>query len=107
MYYYDTNEGPMKAPPCLFNEIVGKIKALSIEVRTTLSVDELGERLKAFFGKEGLGLDVKEDGRVGITFAGGGGYVTATFRTEGEKTRLHIVTSGRAVQVKKFVSELP
>ena len=27
----------MKAPPCQFNEIVGKIKVLSMEVRTDLS----------------------------------------------------------------------
>jgi hypothetical protein len=97
----------MKAPPCQFNEIVGKIKVLSMEVRTALSPDELAERLKTFFGKEGLGLELKEDRPGCITFAGGGGYVSTDFCPEGEKTRLHIVTSERAVQVKTFVSGLP
>ncbi len=41
----------MKAPPCQFNEIVGKIKVLSMEVRTSLSMEELAERLNEFFGK--------------------------------------------------------
>ena len=40
----------MKAPPCQFNEIVGKIKMLSMEVRTSLSTEELAMRLKEFFG---------------------------------------------------------
>jgi hypothetical protein len=97
----------MKAPPCQFNEIVGKIKVLSMEVRTSLSMEELGERLKTFFGKEGLGLELKEDGCGCITFAGGGGYVSSDFFPEGEKTRLHIVTGKWAVQVKTFVSGLP
>jgi hypothetical protein len=98
---------PMKMPSCQFNRMLGKMKVLSMDVRTTLSVEELGKRLKAFFGKEGLGLDVKEDRPGCITFAGGGGYVSTDFCPEGEKTRLHITTSERAVQVKRFVSELP
>jgi hypothetical protein len=97
----------MKAPPCQFNQMLGKMKIFSLYVLTTLSAEELCERLKAFFGKEGLGLDVNEDGWGSITFADGGGYVTANFSTEGEKTRLRILTSDRAVQVKRFVSELP
>jgi hypothetical protein len=98
---------PMKIPPCQFNQMLGKMKILSMEARTALSVEELGERLKASFGKEGLGLAVTEDCRGGIGFAGGDGYVTAAFRTEGDKTRLHIATSGWAVQVKRFITELP
>jgi hypothetical protein len=97
----------MKVPTCQFNRMLGKMKVLSMDVRTTLSPEELAERLKTFFGKEGLGLDVKEDRPGCITFAGGGGYVSADFCPEGEKTRLHIVTSERAVQVKTFVSGLP
>ena len=40
----------MKAPPCAFNEIVGKIGALTLEVRTPLPAEELEARLMAFFG---------------------------------------------------------
>ncbi len=97
----------MKAPPCQFNEIVGKIKVLSMEVRTSLSMEELGERLKQFFGIGALGLALKEDCPDCLTFEGGGGQVTAAFRAEGEKTLLKIVTSGWAVPVKKFIDKLP
>jgi hypothetical protein len=97
----------MKAPPCQFDEIIGKIKMLSMEVRTSLSMEEIGERLKRFFGQGGLGLELSEDCPGRLTFTGGGGYVTATFCAEAEKTVLRIVTSGWAVPVKKFITELP
>jgi hypothetical protein len=97
----------MKVPPCPFDEIVGKIKMLSMEVRTSLSMEELGERLKGLFGKGGLGLALKEDCPGRMTFEGGGGHVTATFCAEAEKTFLRIVTSEWAVQVKKFIDKLP
>jgi hypothetical protein len=97
----------MKAPPCQFNEIVGKIKMLSVEVRTSLSMEELGERLKKYFGTGGLGLELKEVAPGRLTFTGGGGTVTAAFRAEGGKTLLKIVTSGWAVPVKKFIDKLP
>jgi hypothetical protein len=95
----------MKAPSCPFNEIVAKIKVLTLEVRTALSEDELSERLRIFFGTCGLGVKVDCPGR--LTFEGGEGYVAAHFHTEGSGTLLNIVTSGRALQVKRFVSELP
>lgn len=97
----------MKAPPCNFNDIVGKIKILTMEVRTILSTEELAERLKESFDRGGLGLELKEQGPDCLTFTGGRGYVTATFGMEGGKTLLRIVTSEWAVQVKKFVTELP
>ena len=75
----------MKAPPCQFNEIVGKIKMLSMEVRTSLSMEELADRLKEFFGKGALGLALKEDCPGRMTFEGGGGHVTATFCAESGK----------------------
>jgi len=97
----------MKAPPCQFNKIVGKIKMLNMEVRTALSAEELEKQLKEFFGTGGLGLEIKEECPGRLTFSGGGGHVTATFRAEGGKTLLKIVTSGWAVQVKKFIDKLP
>ena len=97
----------MKAPPCQFNEIVGKIKMLNMEVRTALSVEELEKQLKEFFGTGGLGLERKEDCPGRLTFDGGRGYVTATFCAEGGKTLLRIVTSEWAMQVKKFIDKLP
>ena len=97
----------MKAPPCQFNEIVGKIKMLNMEVRTALSVEEIEKQLKEFFGTGGLGLELKEEGPGRLTFTGGGGTVTAAFRAEGGKTLMKIVTSGWAVPVKKFIDNLP
>jgi len=97
----------MKASPCPFNEIVGKIKLLNLEVRTALSVEELERQLKEFFGTGGLGLEIKEECPGRLTFSGGGGHVTATFRAEAGATALRIATSGWAVQVKKFIDGLP
>jgi hypothetical protein len=97
----------MKAPLCQFNEIVGKIKMLNMEVRTALSVEEIEKQLKEFFGEGGLGLEIKEECPGGLTFTGGGGHVTATFCAEGEKSLLRVVTSEWAAQVKKFIDRLP
>jgi hypothetical protein len=97
----------MKAPPCQFNEIVGKIKMLNMEVRTALSAEELEKRLKEFFGAGGLGLEMKEECPGRLTFTGGGGYVMATYCSEGEKSLLRVVSSEWAVQVKKFIDKLP
>jgi hypothetical protein len=97
----------MKAPPCAFKEIVGKIQVLTVEVRTPLPAGELDARLRACFGTGGLGLDLKEEAAGRLTFSGGGGSVTATLRPDGSRTHLRIVTSGWAVPVKRFVSGLP
>jgi len=97
----------MKAPSCPFNEIVAKIKMLNLEVRTALSEDELSERLRTCFGKGGLELEVNLNCPGRLTFEGDGGYVAANFCSEGNGTRLKIVTNGWAVQVKRFVTELP
>lgn len=97
----------MKAPPCAFNEIVGKIQAMTMEVRTPLPADELGSRLSAFFGTGGLGLESAETGPGRLHFEGGGGHVTASLHREGDRTLLRISTSGWAAPVKRFVDRLP
>jgi hypothetical protein len=97
----------MKAPPCPFNEIVAKIKILTMEVHTALSGEDVSNRLKTFFGKGGLGLGMKVDCPDRLIFDDGEDYVSATIRVEGNGTLLNIVTSGKAVQVRRFVSELP
>jgi len=97
----------MKEYPCAFSEIVAKIQVLSLEVRTPLASAALGERLEVFFGEGGLGLEPAEECPGQWIFRGGAGHVTATLRPEGNGTRLRIVTSGWAVPVKRFVTELP
>ncbi len=97
----------MKVPPCPFNDIVGRIRMLNLEVRTVLCAEELDKRLRAFFGTAGLGLEIREEAPGRLTCTGGGGHVTAAFCPEGDRTRLRIATSGWAVPVKRFVAELP
>jgi hypothetical protein len=80
---------------------------LNFEVKTKLSQDEVVNRLKLFFGKGGLGLDLKEDTSGCLYFEGGGGYVKATVCHEEGKTRIDLVTQEWDYQVKKFSSELP
>ncbi len=97
----------MKAPPCAFSEIVGKIQVLTMEVHTALSMEELEAKLEGFFGAGGLGLDSREESADRLFFEGGGGHVTATLHTEGDRTLLRITTSGWTLQVKRFVDKLP
>jgi hypothetical protein len=80
---------------------------LNLEVRTKLSQEEAAGRLRRFFGKGGLGLDLKEDTSQCLYFEGGGGYVKATVCQEEGKTRINLVTREWDYQVKKFSSELP
>jgi hypothetical protein len=79
---------------------------IHLEVKTKLSVEELTEKVKQFFGQGGLGLEIKEEGPQCLSFAGGGGYVNATLCTEEGKTRLSLVSQEWDYQVKKFASEL-
>ncbi len=80
---------------------------LNLEVKTKLSVEEVTERLKKFFGKDGLGLQLAEEASQCLTFEGGGGYVTATLCSEGTKTRIDLVTQEWDIKVKDFASRLP
>lgn len=97
----------MKAPPCPFRKIVRRVKVLSLDVHTGLSAEDLSARLRAYFGKDGLGLAMKESGPLRYTFEGGRGYVSAVIGPAGDKTRLRITTSDWAAQVKTFVTGLP
>jgi hypothetical protein len=52
---------------------------VTIEVRAALSEEELSDRLRKFFGKDGLELGVKVDCPSRLIFEGGWGHVSATF----------------------------
>jgi len=80
---------------------------INLEVRTKLGQVEAMERLKRFFGKGGLGLDISEETLQCLTFEGGGGHVTATLCLEEGKTRINLVSQEWDSQVKKFASSLP
>jgi hypothetical protein len=80
---------------------------INLEVKTKLSQEEIVKRLKKFFGKGGLGLDITEESPQCLNFEGGGGYVTATLCLEEGKTRIDLVTQEWDHQVKEFASGLP
>ncbi len=78
----------------------------NLDVRTKLKQEEIIDRLKKYFGKGGLGLEVTEETPQCLTFEGGGGYVTATLCSEEDKTRINLVTQEWDFQVKQFASGL-
>jgi len=80
---------------------------LNLDVKTKLNQEEVIQRLKNFFGKGGLGLDITEEAPQCLTFEGGGGHVTATLCPEESKIRINLVTQEWENQVKKFASDLP
>lgn len=80
---------------------------IKLEAKTKLSKDKTVERVKQFFGKGGLGLEIKEETGDCLCFEGGGGYVTTTVCSEEKKTRIELETREWEFQVKKFISELP
>ena len=80
---------------------------INLEVKTKLKQEEVLERLKKFFGKGGLGLEIAEEVPQCLTFEGGGGHVTATLCPEEGKTRINLVSQEWDSQVKKFASSLP
>ncbi|RPJ10822.1 MAG: hypothetical protein EHM36_02735 [Deltaproteobacteria bacterium] len=88
---------------------------LNLEVKTKLTQQEVVDRLKRFFGKGGLGLDLTDEGPQCLSFEGGGGHVTATLCPEEDlgkgpgkgKIRINLVTQEWDHQVKEFASGLP
>jgi len=79
---------------------------INLDVKTKLKQEEIIDRLKKFFGKGGLGLEITEETPVCLTFEGGGGYVTATLCSEENKIRINLVTQEWDFQVKRFASSL-
>ena len=79
---------------------------INLEAKTKLTPEEVVIRLKKFFGKGGLGLELTEDAPQCLTFEGGGGYVTATLCLDEGKTRINLVAREWDYQIKEFVSSL-
>ncbi len=80
---------------------------LNLETKTKLSEEEVVDRLKRFFGKGGLGMDLSEESPQCLSFEGGGGYVTATICPEENRNRIGLVTQEWEYQVKSFTARLP
>ena len=80
---------------------------INLEVKTKLTQKAVIDRLKGFFGSEGLGLDLTEEMPQCLTFEGGGGYVTATICPEEGKVRINLITQEWDYQVTQFAEDLP
>ena len=80
---------------------------LNIEVKTKLSVEDTIGRLKSYFGKGGLGLEIKDENEACLNFEGGGGYITATVCEEDKNTKVDLVGQEWEIQMKSFASKLP
>jgi hypothetical protein len=79
---------------------------LNLERKTKLSQEDVLQKLKQFFGKGGLGLELSDVTPQCLTFTGGGGYVTATLCSEEDRTRVNLVTQEWDYSVKEFASRL-
>jgi hypothetical protein len=79
---------------------------LRLEHKTRLSQEKIIGRLKRYFGKEGLGLDLTEESAQCLTFTGGGGYVTASLCQEGDDTRVDLITQEWEYHVRQFAGDL-
>lgn len=79
---------------------------LRLDVETKKSAEKAMRHLKAFFGRDGLGLDIVEETDEQIRFEGGGGYVGAAICAAGEKSRIELVSREWEQQVKKFAAEV-
>jgi len=79
---------------------------INLEARTRLTPEEVASRLKKFFGKGGLGLEVTEEAPQCLTFEGGGGYVTANFCQDDGETRVTLASQEWDHQAKEFLASL-
>ena len=79
---------------------------IHMERESKLAPKEILERAKNFFGKQGHGLELSEESASCLTFAGGGGYVTATVCQEEGQTKIDMVSQEWEYQVKEFLSQI-
>ena len=79
---------------------------LNLTTQTKLAPEEVIRRLKEFFGKGGLALEMTEESPYCLNFTGGGGYVNASLCLEEGKTRVDIVTQEWEYQTREFAAAL-
>ena len=80
---------------------------LNLETNTKLSQEKVVDRLKKFFGKGGLGMDITDETPQCLSFEGAGGYVTATICPEEDQNIIALLTQEWEYQVKEFAAKLP
>ena len=74
-------------------------------VTTKLSPEEIIRRAVVFFGKDGSGLEVIDQGRCCARFEGGGGHISVTVN-EGDETEVELVTREWDYDVKQFMRQI-
>lgn len=79
---------------------------LNLEVKTKLSQEEVSERIKAFFGKGGLGLELDEESTGCFYFTGTGGFVSALVCPEDGKTKIELQSQEWERQIKAFAAKM-
>lgn len=79
---------------------------LTMEATIKLPQQEVIDRLKSYFGVDGLGLKMVRDEAGFLTFEGGGGHVTATLCAQQDLTLVVIETREWEFDVRRFVQDL-
>ena len=79
---------------------------LKLSTKTKLTPEETVKRAVAFFGPRGLGLKVKEQDELCISFEGGGGGVGITTCAEGKGATVDIESREWDNQVKEFITKI-
>ena len=80
---------------------------INLGSETKLTPQRVLERATAYFGRGGLGLEVREDSPSCLTFSGGGGYVSVTaIASEGRKTEVTVVAVEWERDAKAFLAKI-
>jgi hypothetical protein len=79
---------------------------LNLEKKTKLETETAIRKLKEYFGKGGLGLELASESPQCLSFEGGGGYVTAILCPEKKGSRIQFETREWELHVRKFAEQL-
>ena len=79
---------------------------ISIGKETKLRPEKVIEKAIAFFGPQGVGLEVDDSGKGCVHFTGGGGFVTVTACQGEKKTVVSVEAREWEPQVRQFIGKL-
>ena len=79
---------------------------LKLVTKTQMSPGEVVKKAVEFFGADGYGLELKEEGADFALFEGGGGVVGISASPEGEKTQVTLDSREWDFQVKEFIGKI-
>ena len=79
---------------------------IRLEIKSNLSVPNTMAKIKSYFGKGGLGLDVVEESENCLKFSGGGGFISADICESEKGSKVEFTSQEWEQQVKKFAPSL-